>query len=199
MLFEEQNLEDKYPDFKSLMREYDEGILLFEATKREVWDKASQDTTGLKNFYESNKDRYLWRPRADLYTYTIHSGDQKLANKVYKFSGRRSHEKVIDKFNKDNQIITFARNKLENGSKDLSGINWEESAVSTLHLDKEKNTYSFKKIAAILPKTPKNLDEARGYVIADYQEYLEKNWVEMLRSEFSVKVDENVFMNLIKK
>lgn len=199
MQYEEDKLEDKYPDFRSLMREYDEGILLFEATKREVWDKASQDTSGLKKFYETHKQNYLWRPRADLYTYTIHSNDQKTANKIYKFSGKRSHDKVIEKFNSENQIITFSRNKVENGSKELNLIEWEEGALSTLHFDKDKNTYQFKKIAALLPKTPKTLDEARGYVIADYQEYLEKNWVDQLKSEFEVEVNQKVFNQLIKK
>lgn len=199
MAFEEEKLEDKYPDFRSLMREYDEGILLFEATKREVWDKASQDTSGLKTFYEEHKQNYLWRPRADLYTYTIHSADQQLANKVYKFSGKRSHEKIVEKFNAESQYITFTRNKVENGSKELAGMNWEENAQSTLHFNKDKNTYEFKKIAALLPKTPKSLDEARGYVIADYQEYLENNWVKTLQSQFEVKVNWDVFNNLIKK
>lgn len=199
MQYEEEKLEDKYPDFKSLMREYDEGILLFEATKREVWDKASQDTAGLQKFYESHKQNYLWRPRADLYNYTVHSNDQKLANKIYKFTERRSHDKVIDKFNSDNQIITFSRHKVENGSKELNLLEWKEGALSSLHFDKEKNTYQFKKISALLPKTPKTLDEARGYVIADYQEYLEKNWVDQLKSEFSVEVNQEVFNNLIRK
>jgi peptidyl-prolyl cis-trans isomerase SurA len=199
MTYEEEKLEDKYPDFRSLMREYDEGILLFEATKREVWDKASQDTAGLKDFYEDNKQNYLWRPRADLYTYTLHTNDEQLANKVYKFAGNRSHGKIIEKFNAENQIISFSRNKVENGSKELAGMNWAENALSTLHLNKDKNTYEFKKIAALLPKTPKSLDEARGYVIADYQEHLEKNWVESLKTEFNVEVNWNVFNDLVKK
>ncbi|MBP7644100.1 MAG: peptidylprolyl isomerase, partial [Saprospiraceae bacterium] len=57
--FEQGNLEKKYPDFKSLMREYEEGILLFEVTKNAVWDRANQDTVGLANYFSKNRNKYM--------------------------------------------------------------------------------------------------------------------------------------------
>jgi len=197
LLFEEENLEAKYPDFKSLMREYDEGILLFEATKREVWDKASQDTSGLKKFYKGNKDNYLWKPRADVYAYTIHSNDEKLLKKIYKSARKKDHQNLLDKFNNENQIITFSRDKVEMGSRDIKGMEWKKNALSKI--EKDNNGVSkFRKIEEILPKNTKSLNEARGYVIADYQEFLEKNWVDSLRKEYKVKLNEKVFEDLIK-
>jgi peptidyl-prolyl cis-trans isomerase SurA len=199
MQYEEEKLEEKYPDFKSLMREYDEGILLFEATKREVWDKASQDTAGLRVFYGSNKENYMWKPRADLYNYTVHIDDEKLASKIYKYAQDHSHDKLIDKYNAENQLISFTRDKVENGNKVLAGLKWEEGAISDLVLNGETNTFQFRKISALLPRSPKSLDEARGYVIADYQEFLEKNWVDSLKSEFKITVNWDVFNGLIKE
>ena len=113
------------------MREYDEGILLFEATKREVWDKASQDTSGLREFYAQNKKNYMWRKRADLYTYTIHSDDEKTVGKIYKFAGKNEHEKLLEKFNQEKQLITFSRNKYEVGNKQIANIEFKNSYIKS--------------------------------------------------------------------
>ena len=68
LYFEEKNLVNKYPEFKSLMREYEEGILLFEATKINVWDKASKDTVGLQAFHDAHKMNYMWDERLEIAT-----------------------------------------------------------------------------------------------------------------------------------
>ena len=64
--YEDSKLEQKYPEFKSLMKEYRDGIMLFELTDKKVWSKAIQDTTGLKEFYEKNKNKYMWDERLNM-------------------------------------------------------------------------------------------------------------------------------------
>ena len=65
--YENTRLESKYPDFKNLMTEYRDGILLFDLTDQKVWSRATKDTTGLKDFYESNKNNYMWEERLEAY------------------------------------------------------------------------------------------------------------------------------------
>ena len=64
--FEDANLETKYPDFRNLLKEYRDGILLFDLTDQKVWSKAVKDTAGLKVYYEKNKNNFLWDERADV-------------------------------------------------------------------------------------------------------------------------------------
>ncbi len=197
--YEESHLEEKYPDFKFLMQEYTEGNLLFEVMEKEVWNKASSDTVGLKKFYEENKNNYQWKPRAELYTYTIHTDNKKLIKKILKYIKKRSHKKLIKKFNKKKQLVTFKIDKLEINSKELKGLKFKKGEISEPFFDKDKKIVTVKKITKIIPKSPKTLDEAKGYVIADYQEYLEKKWLDNLKKEYKVVVNKQVFENLIKK
>ncbi|HEB62771.1 MAG TPA: hypothetical protein ENI82_06435 [Bacteroidetes bacterium] len=197
--YEESHLEEKYPDFKFLMQEYTEGNLLFEVMEKEVWNKASSDTVGLKKFYDANQNNYQWKPRAELYTYTIHTDNQKLIKKILKYIKKRSHKKLIKKFNKKKQLITFKVDKLEINSKELKGIKFKEGEISEPFFDKDKKIVTLKKISKIIPKSTKSLNEAKGYVIADYQEYLEKKWLENLQKEYKVEINKQVFESLVKK
>lgn len=195
--YEEQHLEEKYPDFKFLMREYTEGNLLFEVMEKEVWNKASKDTAGLKVFYENNKNRYEWKQRAELYEYTIHSDNQKLIKKILKYAKKKSHNKLIKKYNKKKQQITFKVKKVEFGDKELNGLKFEKDARTEPVNDKELKVVTFKKINNILPVSPKTIDEAKGYIIADYQEYLEKKWIIDLEKQYPTKLNKNVFESII--
>lgn len=196
--YEQSNLEERHPEYKSLMREYEEGILLFEASKQEVWDKASQDTLGLYNYYEANKTNYMWLPRADIATYTVKAEKEKKAEDVYKCAKKKNNEKLLEKFNKKEQVLTSEVNKIERASKSLGVIEWKEGARSELIYDEKKGVATFNKILKIYQPMIKSLGEARGYVIADYQDQLEKEWVKKLKSKYDVTLDQKV-VNQLKK
>ena len=72
------------------------------------------------------------------------------------------------------------------------------NAISPLEYKADDQTATFKKVSEILPPQPKALNEARGYIIADYQDHLEKIWIKELRAKYDVEVNDNVFESLIK-
>ncbi len=196
--YEEEHLEDKYPDFKFLMKEYTEGNLLFEIMEKEIWNKASKDSVGLKNFFKTTKNRYYWDPRAEIYTYTIHSDDDKLIKKIFKYGKRKSHKKLIKKFNKKAEVITFVEDKVEKSDDRISNIPFKKGEVTDLVKDDKYQTSTFTKISKILPGAEKTLNEAKGYIIADYQEYLEKEWIEKLKEKYPIKLNKSVLKKVIK-
>lgn len=56
--YENTQLEAKYPEFKELMNEYNQGMILYEVNSQEVWGKAMTDSAGLAAFYENIKTDY---------------------------------------------------------------------------------------------------------------------------------------------
>ncbi|MEL6986506.1 MAG: peptidylprolyl isomerase [Bacteroidota bacterium] len=183
--YEETKLSEKYPEFRNLMREYEEGVLLFEATKMMVWDKASADTVGLKAFHASNKDNYKWGERATVYTININTTDEKLAKKALKKLKKLPVSTIAPKLNaKTKNLISYSKKTLEKDNFSDKNLAWSKGALSPLEKDDAKQMYQFKKLESIQAGANKTLGEARGYVIADYQDYLEKEWVKELRSQY---------------
>lgn len=197
--YEESQLDQKYPDFKALMREYSEGILLFEALKINVWDRANTDSIGLEQYYKSNlAAKYKWDERAKTSIYTIKTDDPKTLLEVRKMAAKKPAAEVLKKFNKKSEIVTVLERTYEKGkNKDLNDI-WEVGGMTTAKTDAGTKTASFTKIEEITPPSSKALSEARGYAVADYQDYLEKQWVENLRKSYAVKIDETTLKTLVR-
>lgn len=197
---EEGKLEQKYPEFKSLMREYEEGILLFEVTKNMVWDKASTDTVGLEKFYQTVKGKYLWDERALINHYTIKGVDDKASQKIVDYLNKNGWDKTVKKFNKKEQVITFEEQIVEkSNAKELNDIKWESGFTTPLKKDETNKVTTFAKLEKIIPPTEKSLKEARGYVIAEYQDYLEKNWIAELQKTYNLQINQEVVNSMIKK
>ena len=196
MAYEEANLERKHEDFRALMREYREGILLFEITKQEVWDKASKDTTGLKKFYEKNPDNYSWPERVKVNKYMI-EGDDKSIYDAYTVYQKKGHDKLLKKYKDNDKVnITFEEMIIEKDSELIEGMELKEGKVSKLSVKpKPSGFYAF---LGLISPSRKTLDEAKGYVIADYQDYLEKEWISSLRDKYDIKLNKKVFKSLIK-
>ena len=198
--YEERNLEAKYPDFKALMREYEEGILLFEITKQEVWDKASQDTIGLRSFYNKNKNKYKWGKRAVVSTYTLNDAAH-ISDKIGKFVQKNSPDAALAKYNKDGkEPLLHQETTVERGrNKQIDALDWKPGTLSKMEMDRKNKKITFMKVERILEPTVKKLSEARGYVVADYQDFLEKQWLSELKKAYKVQTNKKVFKSLIKK
>ncbi len=200
MDYEKSQLARKYPDFRALTREYEEGILLFEVTKMQVWDKASKDTAGLEKFYEENKENYLWGDRADVSVYTLKSNSEKIIAKTRKLAKKKPSAKVLSKINKKGNLLSITSIKAEKGKNKYPGLekmDWKKGTMTSAQTNND-NTTSFMKIERLLPKEQKTLAEARGYVIADYQDQLEAEWIEELKKQYPVKINQDVLNNIIK-
>jgi peptidyl-prolyl cis-trans isomerase SurA len=195
--YEDALLESKYPDFKNLLREYRDGILLFDLTDQKVWSKAVKDTVGLKAFYEKNKNNYLWGERAEVTTYKCLN--DKVATDLRKLLKAGKPEKeIVETLNKASQLNVAVENVtyLKGENKDVDA-NWKQGVAEKDIKDAKENKTLVLVVNKILPKTPKQLNECRGMVTAEYQDFLEKEWLAYLKNKYTVKVNEDV-LNTIK-
>jgi peptidyl-prolyl cis-trans isomerase SurA len=199
LAYEETQLEIKYPDFKSLLREYEEGILLFEVKKQLIWDKASADSVGLKLFYEANPNKYQAKEIANISTFLINSTDKKVIKTIKKAAKTMKAEELKTKFNADQALLFSSNADVEKGKNAaIDKMKWKIGSLSNNTVTPDNKT-SFMKMEKITPARPKSLDEARGFVVADYQEKLEKDLLKELRSKYPPKIDETVLKTLTKK
>lgn len=190
--YRDANLESKYADFRNLLKEYRDGILLFDLTDQKVWSKAVKDTAGLRAFYEKNKNNYLWDERADVTIYKC--ADEKVAKTVRGMLAKKKSEKEIsDAVNKTSQLNLLVDNitylKGENADVDA---NWKQGVVPTDIKDPKDGKVTVLVVNQVIPKTPKTIPEAKGMITADYQNYLEKEWLAYLKNKYTVKVNEDV-------
>jgi len=192
--WENNHLEQKYPEFKSLMNEYRDGILLFDLTDQKVWSKAVKDTTGLKEFYEKNKANYMWDTRIDASSYTLKKGANIEKVKNFIKSGLADAD-ILKEINSDSiKVLTIESGKFsKRDNKMLDGIAWEPGFSKDFTSD---STTVFFYIRKVLKPEPKALSEARGLVTADYQNYLEKEWIKVLREKYPVVVNRVVLAKI---
>lgn len=196
--YEQKLLEVKYPDFKALMREYEEGILLFEATKRAVWDRANQDSTGLAAYHQKYQDNYKTEEKAALLTYTVKTTEMDEAEKVAKFAAKKNADEVMKKFNKKTQMVSYVEETLEKQNPKFASMTWQKDFQTTVTKSEDGQGFVFSKISQIFPVRNKTLKEARGYVVADYQDYLEKEWIKELGASYKVEIMNDVVKKLAK-
>lgn len=193
--FEEKRLMNENEDIYYLMKEYHDGILLFEVMDQNVWTKAVSDSEGLDRFYLDNLNRYKWDKRIHTLIYTARN--EKTAKKAIKLANsKRGLRLSADNFTKrfiakgDTLISITDQAFLPEDQKVKGFENWK-NGISTLV--KSDNSYYFVRHMRTEIDEPKPLADIRGQVIADYQEYLEKKWVDLLREKHPVKVNQKVY------
>ena len=196
LAYEKTKLPLKYPEYKYLLKEYHDGILLFELTDQLVWSKAVEDTTGLEAFYQMHMKDYMWGERAKAFIVnlneTAYTKDVKKAIKKY-YKERITTEELLETVCKQDTTNSCISIKEEMYPKEepgkLSLVSWDEDIYGPMATDEGKIVIGIKEIR---DPEPKKLNEARGIITADYQNYLEKQWIEELREKYTFTVNEAV-------
>jgi peptidyl-prolyl cis-trans isomerase SurA len=196
LAFEKSQLEVKYPEYKALMQEYKDGILLFELTDQKVWKKASKDTLGLEAYYQANKEKYKWEKRADVEIYS--SNKKEMINRAFELvnAGGNANE-ILKEINKESQLnLSVESGKYEISKKETLQVNNLKQGVMPPFVQEGK--FILLKVNELLPVSVKELDDTKGLVISDYQNHLETEWIKELKAKYPVKVNESVLYSLGK-
>jgi peptidyl-prolyl cis-trans isomerase SurA len=186
------------PEFRMLLQEYRDGILLFNITDEKVWGKAIKDSVGLEAFYQANKNKYMWDKRVDATIYKC--TNDKVAKKVQKLIKAKakkgySNEDILNKINVKSQLdLTIENGIFTKEQNELVAMaKWEKGVTSKVTTE---NEVVLVEINEVLPPQPKALDEIKGLVTSDYQNQLEKEWLEELKKKYPVKIHENILSKI---
>jgi len=190
------NLENEFPEFKYVMDEYRDGLLLFDLMEKEIWTKAKTDSLGLSNYFNQNSKNYQWKKRYNVNIFS--STDKEVIEKAKKFLEKgKSIDYIKEKLNSDGKINIMVKSGLFEEDYDILP---QYSNLSKGVSDKvSKDQYHFVvDVLEVKEVENKVLSECKGKVVNDYQQYLENNWVNELKKEFDVKINSNTF-DTVKK
>lgn len=196
LAFEDAQLENKYPEFAALMKEYKDGILLFELMDQRVWTQAVKDTSGLKAFHEANRNKYMWGERAAATIFTI-TNSEEVAKAKHLIGEFTDETELRAAFDADSiRSVRIQPGKFEKGdNKFVDQTDWKKG-VSKIQVSEADRFSVVVRIDDLLPLQPKALEEARGIITSDYQNYLEQEWIKELKNKYPVKVNAKVFNEL---
>jgi peptidyl-prolyl cis-trans isomerase SurA len=192
-----QHLEEFNKEFAYQLNEFKEGNLLFEIMQRNIWDPASTDSAGLRKYYTAHKDKYWWESSADaiIFTATNDNASQEYRTKVKE--NYKDWKKYID--------LSTGHLQADSGRFELSQIpvvgrtNFTEGLITANVRNESDNTVAFAYIIKLYPnREVREFADARGFVINDYQVFLEEQWINELKKKYPVKINEAVVKSLSK-
>ena len=190
--YADAHLEDKYPEFKALVQEYKDGIMLFDLMDREVWNKAVKDTVGLKEFHERNAAKYMWGDRVQASIITVTRPESLPKVKALLDNGIEL-DSLRSAIQRDSIGYAFVRKGYyqKGDNQYVDQTEWKVGVRNEIPSTVDQST-TIVCIREVRKPEPKTLKEARGLVTSDYQVELEQKWVQSLKERYPVKVNEKV-------
>ncbi len=191
MAYYNENLENEFPEFKNVMDEYRDGLLLFDLMEKEIWNRAKNDTIGLQDFFQKNSKNYQWKKRYNVDI--LSSTDKKIVEKAQKFLAKgKSLDYIKEQLNKDGKVNVMSKSGLYEEDYDVLS-NFQNLSKGVTNIIAKDQYFFVVNVTDTKPAGVKELSECKGKVISDYQQFLENNWVDELKSEFTIKINTDVF------
>lgn len=195
--YEKEQLENKYPEFHNLINEYRDGMMLFEISNRNVWEKSSKDKEGLEKFFNKHRSDYKWD--APHYKgFVIYATNDSILGEVNKYLASNDLEadsvakKMRQEFGRDVKTERVVMAKGDNAVIDAIAFGQPAPDRST---DKWKVYTSY--LGRVI-EAPEEAADVRGPVTTDYQTSLEKEWIKSLKKKYPVKINKKILKQISK-
>ena len=203
--FETEELKDYYKDhlelenedYATTIDEYRSGLLIFDVMNKNIWQKSKNDSIGLQNYYDSVKDTYIWNDQID--AVIVRTSNVEVAQQAQDLlnEGKTQEElkEILNANEKVNALIS--KGMFENGQRELPKDFEAVEGVTKIYTTKDG--FSVIKTKAIIPGRVKSLKEIKGRVMSEYQNYLEKKWMEDLRQKYKVEINKKALRKVKKE
>lgn len=190
--YESNRLEGKYPDFRNLIHEYRDGMMLFEISNVNVWNRSVKDQAGLEEYFNANRDKYRWdAPRYK--GFVIYAASDSVAKAVdeYLACNRVDADSVSTVLRREfPKQVKVDKVVMPKGDSEIVDAIAFGAPAPDLSADRRWKAYTA--YLGHVIEAPEEAADVRGAVTSDYQDYLEKNWVEALHSRYPVKINKKV-------
>ena len=196
--YEDAHLEEKYPDFKLLVQEYHDGILLFDLMDKQVWKRAEMDTAGIRQYFEEHRDEYMWGKRVKTILITVNN-DESLARaeELINMDIMADSIKSIVKAENLKGIRVKSPFFQQGDDVDIDEMEWVAGTVRVIPSTVDKTT-KLVKIIEVREPEPKTYRETRGIIISAYQTQLEEDWIAELEAKYPITVNEKILKKVRK-
>ena len=187
-------------DLRYLIQEYHDGLLLYEVSKRQVWDVAATDTLGLERWFKAHRKDYAWK-EPSFKGYVFHCKNAKDAKAAKKFLKAYINDNaygewrsaVKQRFNADSVTVSvsgpYLCTKGQNAFVDAYAFKSDKAP-------KTPAGFMVSGVSGKVLKQPKTWLDAKAQVTADYQADKERIWVDGLNKRFAVKLNDEVLGTL---
>lgn len=191
------HLEDYNIEFRHQMQEFRDGNLFFEIMQREIWNKAQADSAALVSLYEKNSDHYKWQPSADAVIFFC--ANEAVAKTLREQLGRQPGSWKSVAASLSEKVVADSSRYEWPMIPGLGNDSPRAGTITAITENQSDKTASFAYIFRVYPQPEtRSFNEAKGLVMNDYQELLEKEWIERLKKKYPVSIDEKVLDRVIK-
>lgn len=194
----DSQLEDKYPEFRNIYREYHDGLMLFEVSSKAVWDKASQDSVGLQKYFDEHRSDFdfeTMRFKGAFIECVDNDSVYNALKDIYNHNDAFKAADIVRQTVLKDTLLTpnpkAPRFHIVNGlfkPGDNAAVDVRMKVKGAKFTPKEKMP-RYMTYGRILTK-PETLEDVRGAVVGEYQNELEQIWVAELKQKFEVKVNQ---------
>lgn len=196
--YEEQQLPKKYREYRELLKEYRDGILLFTLTEDKVWRKAVEDSTGLKKYYNDNQGKFMAGERVVVTEFI--SEKRPVIEEVQKLLAAGKTEKQIDEeVNKSSALnIRIRTQNYEKGKSENEAMMFGQQPGFRSEILEYGRAFRILVLQENLAAGQKSFEDAKSECITQYQNYLEAEWLKELENKYPVEVKTKVLDKLYK-